>query len=132
MKRLPFVDFPKDKEMDSPPPDGLYATISHNHGLRGRHAFVPNAFTWWTTVYEFKGGAADERGAGSNAGDMLSRWDVAKVFLIGLDATERVELDKMLGKFDIELTPDLAVEAEKKRAQDSIGPGFRAPLGAIC
>lgn len=128
MKRIAFVDFPKDREMDSPPPDGLYATISHNPGFHGRHALVPNTFPWRTTIYEFKGGMADERGSGSNAGDMLSRWDVTKVFLIGLDASERAELNKTLAKFDIELTPDPAVEAERKRARDSWGPGFPLPV----
>jgi hypothetical protein len=128
MKKIPFVDFPKDRAMDCPPPNGLYATISHNPGFHGRYALVPNALPWRTTIYEFKDGMADERGSGSDAGDMLSHWDVAKVFLIGLDAEEHAELNKTLAKFDIELVPDPAVEAENKRARDSFGPGFPLPV----
>ena len=101
--------------MDSPLPDGLYATISHNPGISWPPQARPTAFPWRTTIYEFRGGMADERGSGSNAGDMLSRWNVAKVFLIGLDSAERAELNKTSAKHDIELTPDPAVEAKKKR-----------------
>ncbi|HEY4502092.1 MAG TPA: hypothetical protein VJJ20_03450 [Candidatus Paceibacterota bacterium] len=113
-KQLPFVDFPRGKEMDSPPPDGLYATISHNPGFRGRHALVPNALPWRTTVYEFKDGMCDERGMGSDAGGILNQYDVAKVFLIGLDATERAELDKNLAKHGIELVEALSQEEALK------------------
>lgn len=127
MKKVAFVDFPKDLEMDSPPPDGIYAVISHNPGFHGRRNIL-NTFPWSTTIYELKDGMADERGCGSNAGDMLSRWDVAKAFLIGLDPTERAELNKTLAEFDIELVPDPAVEAEKKRARDSFGPVSPLPV----
>lgn len=121
MKQIPFVDFPKGKEMDSRPPDGIYATISHN-----TDPF--EAFPWRTTIYRFKGDVTDKLGGGSNAGDVLSRIDVAKVFLIGLDAAERAEVNKTLAEWNIELIPDPAVEAEKKRARDSFGPGFPLPV----
>lgn len=98
-KKVPFIEMPDGVTVDTCPPDGLYATISH-----GQPRFL-NPFPWRTTIYEFKGGVADKRGGGSNAGDMLSVWDVAKVFLIGLDADERAELDKTLVEHDIELVP---------------------------
>jgi hypothetical protein len=98
MKQIPFADFPKGREMDSPPPNGTYAVISHNPGERRiTGALAPTAFPWRTTIYEFKDGVGDERAAGTDAGDMLGRHEVAKVFLIGLDSVERATLDENLG-----------------------------------
>ncbi len=127
MKQVPFVNFPKGKKMDSPPPDGVYATISHNPGLLPR-ALVPNPFPWRAEVYEFKGGIGNERGIGSDIVYILIRYNVAKVYLINITDSELVELNKKLGKHYVELIPDPAVEAEAKRARDSFGPGFPLPV----
>lgn len=97
-----YIEFPKDKEMDSPPPDGLYATISHNrhtHTARG----IPVVFAWSTVIYRLTNSVAEEIANGSNPAHMLGKYPVDKVFLIGLDARERAELDAMLGKREIEL-----------------------------
>lgn len=123
MQQIPFVDF-KGWRVDPPPPDGVYATIYHNP----RPQFIPNAFPWRAEIYEFKGGVGNERGIGSDTGYMLRRYNVAKVFLIDISDPELVELNKKLGEYGIELTPDPAAEAEAKRARDSLGPGFHLPV----
>ena len=107
-KRIPFVEMPAYAKVDAAPPDGNYAVISY----RGSHKriscgfMVKNPFPWHARVYIFAGGVGDDIGCGSNPGDVLSRYDIAKVFLVGLSAELRNALQQKLSKHHFELVPE--------------------------
>lgn len=107
MKKLPFVDFPRDKEMETAPPDGVYAVISYHErgGPFTRHPHQKSLFPWSVQLYVFSDGVCEDLKFSSDIAEELDSYPVKQVFVIGADETRKKELDVMLAKGGIELVP---------------------------
>ena len=105
-----FQNIGKEEVLQAPLPDGYYAVISHNpytHTARG----MPMVFPWSAVVYKFVGGKAEMVGHGSNPAGVLVGHKLKRVFLVGLDAKERAELDGNLAARNISLVQPEMVTA---------------------
>ena len=108
MKEIPFVEMQDWAKVDKPLPDGNYAVITYNPGSTKHDRLrVSNAFPWMARIYAFRGGHHNDIACSSGIGDVIIRYNAAKVYLVGLDAGLRSELDLMLAKKGIKLVPEL-------------------------
>ena len=108
MKEIPFVEMQDWAKVDKPLPDGNYAVITYNPGSTKHDRLrVSNAFPWMARIYAFKGGIGKDIACSSGIGDVIIRYNAAKVCLVGLSAGLRAELDLMLAKKGIKLVPEL-------------------------
>jgi uncharacterized membrane protein len=106
-KQVPFTEVSTSNPLDASPPDGKYAVISYDSSPRHTryHFSVENPFPWSVTIYVFKDGLCDEVASGSSPEHELTRRELDRVFLVGLSAELRSQLDQKLARSGIELTP---------------------------
>lgn len=105
-KQVPFVEMPAGSVLDAPLADGEYAVITHGRNSKLVLTFMTsNPFPWHTVRFRFENGEAQEVGYGTSPAHELGRHNILKVFLMGIDATQRAELDKLLARDNIELVP---------------------------
>ena len=108
MKEIPFVEIQDWAKADKTLPDGNYAVITYRPGMtKDNKLRLPNAFPWMARIYAFKGGLGKDIACSSGIGDVIIRYNAAKVCLVGLSAGLRAELDMMLAKKGIKLVPEL-------------------------
>ncbi len=94
----------KGSVLDKSPPDGTYAVITHGHHLtHGYGALLPPAFPWMASIYRFENGVGDYLGCNSDIAGAILEYNVAKVYVVGMDASHRNELNQKLAVRQIEL-----------------------------
>lgn len=104
MRKIPVIEMLNGSEVHECPPDGNYAVITHaQHLTRKIGATVPTAFPWMARIYQFKDGVGDDIACGSDLAAMITDYNVAKVYLVGINAVDRRELDQKLSEKQIEL-----------------------------
>ena len=104
-KAIRFREISSGVDLNVPPPDGIYAVVTYDGSQQWtRYGFlVDRVFPWWAGIYKFKDGLCDMVAHGSDPGDMLSRYEVDEVCLVGLDADRRAELEKKIVEYGIKL-----------------------------
>ena len=108
MKEIPFVEMQDWAKADKTLPDGNYAVITYRPGMtKDNKLRLPNAFPWMARIYTFKGGLGKDIACSSDLGDVIISHNAAKVYLVGIGAIDRIELDRMLAKKGIKLVPEL-------------------------
>ena len=103
-KEIKFVEYPIGAKFDEPLPDGFYAQITYSDHPVGMFKMT-NPFPWTITAFQFKDGEAIEMGGGSDPAAVVFGFSVEKVFLVGVPAGKRADLEAKLEKKGYTLVP---------------------------
>lgn len=117
MRKFPVVEMELGSVVEECPPDGNYAVITHKSFDIAANRAVPATFPWIARIYAFSGGACDDIAHGSDVAAMLTDYNVARAYLVGVSAFDRRALEEKLAKKQIELVPEVSQSSPEKEKE---------------